>query len=224
MNTVWYAHIGWIVAAGVLGFVITLIFSALLRLPRDIFLVPYIGFTLLFLFAYIRWSGLSVQNLILENWVWGVIGAGILGIITIRNVLSQPASPRPQGFKLAFDLLWSGFLYGLTDGLLLSVFPVIAIWQAFSQSDWAANWPGKILVWLLAILASMFITSAYHIGYIEFRGKRMILANVGNTVMTLGYLITSNPLSAAICHPAMHMAAVLHGPDRVAQLPPHYQA
>jgi hypothetical protein len=153
------------------GFVITLIFSALLRLPRDIFLVPYIGFTLLFLYAYIRWSGLSIQTLILDNWVWGVIGAVILGVVTIRNVLSQPSSPRSKGFTLAFDLLWSGFLYGLTDGLLLSVFPVIAVWQAFSQSDWTANWPGKILVWLLAILASMFVTSAYHIGYTEFRGK-----------------------------------------------------
>jgi hypothetical protein len=51
MNTLWYAHLEWIVAAGLLGFVITLIFSALLRLPRDIFLVPYIGFTLLFLYA-----------------------------------------------------------------------------------------------------------------------------------------------------------------------------
>ena len=145
MNTVWYAHVGWIVAAGLLGFVITLIFSALLRLSGDIFLIPYIGFTLLFLFAYIRWSGLSIQTLILDNWVWGVIGAGILGIVTIRNVLSQPSSPHSQGFKLAFDLLWSGFLYGLTDGLLLSVFPVIAVWQAFSQSDWTANCPEKSL-------------------------------------------------------------------------------
>jgi hypothetical protein len=95
----------------------------------------------------------------------------ILGVVTIRNVLSQPSSPRSKGFTLAFDLLWSGFLYGLIDGLLLSVFPVIAVWQAFSQSDWTANWPGKILVWLFAILASMFVTSAYHIGYTEFRRK-----------------------------------------------------
>jgi hypothetical protein len=224
MDTLWYAHLGWIVAAGLLGFAISLIFSALLRLPRDIFLVPYIGFTLLFLFAYARWSGLSIQDLILHNWVWGVIGAVILGIVTIRNVLSQPASPRSKGFNLAFDLLWSGFLYGLTDGLLLSVFPVMATWQAFTLLSWTSTAPGRILVALLAVLASMFVTSAYHFGYIEFRGKRLITANVGNTVMTLGVLVTSNPLAAMICHPAMHMAAVLHGPALVIQLPPHYQS
>ena len=222
MNIVWYAHLEWIIAAGLLGFVISFVFSALLRLPRDLFLVPYIGSTLLFLYAYTRWSGLSIRDLILHNWIWGIIGAIILAIITIRNVLSQPTSPRSHGFTLAFDLLWSGFLYGLTDGLLLSVFPVIVIWQAFSQFDWTANWLGKVSVWFFAILASMFVTSAYHIGYTEFRGRRMILANAGNTIMTLGYLVTSNPLAAMLCHPAMHMAAVLHGPARVAQLPPHY--
>ena len=224
MNTIWYAHLGWIAAAGLLGFAITLIFSALLRLPRDIFLVPYIGFTLLFLFAYIRWSGLSIQDLILHNWVWGVIGAIVLGIVTIRNVLSQPTSPRSKGFHLCFDLLWSGFLYGLTDGLLLSVFPIMATWQAFTLLDWTATGPGRILVALLAILASMFVTSAYHFGYIEFRGKTLMTANIGNTVMTLGVLVTSNPLAAMLCHAAMHMAAVLHGPARVVQLPPHYQS
>lgn len=221
MNTVWYAHLGWIVAAGLLGFAITLIFSAVLRLPRDIFLIPYIAFTLLFLFAYLRWSGFSIRDLILHNWIWGVLGAIILGIVTIRNVLSQPASPRSKGLNLIFDLLWSGFLYGLTDGLLLSVLPVLATWQAFTLLKWTDSLLGTILVWLFAILASMFVTSAYHFGYIEFRGKRLITANVGNTVMTLGYLATSNPLAATLCHAAMHMAAVLHGPELVVQLPPH---
>jgi len=222
MNSVWYAHLGWIVAAGFLGFAITLIFSAWLRLPRNIFLLPYIGLTFLFLFGYIRWSGLSIQNLILHNWVWGVIGAIILGILTIRNVLSQPASPRAKGFNLIFEILWPGFMYGLTDGLLLSVLPVLAIWQAFTELGWTVTSAGKIPVWIVAILASMFVTSAYHFGYVEFRGKKLVTANLGNTAMTLGYLATMNPLAAMICHAAMHMAAVLHGPERVVQLPPHY--
>jgi hypothetical protein len=104
MNEIWYAHLGWIAAACLISFAISGIFSGLLRWRRDIFLVPYIGLTLLFLYTYVRWSGLSIQSLILHNWVWGVIGAFVLGIITIRNVLSQPASPHSQGFTLAFDL------------------------------------------------------------------------------------------------------------------------
>lgn len=222
MNTLWYAHLGWIVAASMLGFAVSVIFSGILRLPRPVFLIPYIGFMGLFFYAYTRWSGLSIGEMLRHNWVGGLIGAIILGILTIKNVLSQPGSPRSKGFNLAFDLIWSGFLYGLTDALLLSVLPVLATWQAFTLLNWTENWPGRILVALLAVLASMLVTSAYHFGYPEFRGKRLITANVGNTAMTLGYLVTSNPLAAMLCHAAMHIAAVLHGPARVVQLPPHY--
>ena len=41
--------------------------------------------------------------------------------------------------------------------------------------------------------------------------------------MTLGYLLTNNPLTAILSHIAMHIAGVLHGPASVMQLPPHYQ-
>ena len=224
MNTAWYAYLVWIAAAGLLSFLISAIFSARLHLPRNTFLIPYIGFSFLFFFAYVKWSGLSIVSLLQRNWIWGIVGALILSVITIRQVLSQPASPRAQGIQLAFELFWPGFLYGLTDGLLLSVFPVVATWQAFSQFAWTSNWPGKVLVSIFAILASMFVTTAYHAGYIEFRGKGLIIANIGNSIMTLGCLLAANPLAAMICHPAMHMAAVMHGPAKVVQLPPHEPA
>lgn len=222
MNTAWYTYLGWIAAASLLGFAISFVFAGLLQLPRRTFLMPYIGIMSLFFYVYTRWSGLSIGEMLRHNWVWGIVGAVILAVLTIKNVLSQPASPRSQGFTLALDLFWSGFLYGLTDALLLSVLPVLATWEAFSLLGWTASAPGRILVALLAILASMLVTSAYHWGYPEFRGNRLIAANVGNTVMTLGYLLTSNPLAAMICHSAMHIAAVLHGPAKVVQLPPHY--
>jgi hypothetical protein len=40
--------------------------------------------------------------------------------------------------------------------------------------------------------------------------------------MSLGYLLTNNPITAVFSHIAMHVAGVLHGPATVAQLPPHY--
>jgi hypothetical protein len=41
--------------------------------------------------------------------------------------------------------------------------------------------------------------------------------------MTLAFLLSGNPLGALISHPAMHVAAVLRGPETTIQLPPHYQ-
>jgi hypothetical protein len=221
MNKIWYVYLGWVVAAGLLGFALSTIFSRILRLPRNLYLIPYIGLSGVLFYAYIRWSGTSIGEVIRHNWVWGLVGAVLLTLFTVKNVLSQPVSPRSEGFTLAFDLLWSGVAYGLMDALLLTVLPVLATWQAFTLLNWTGNWPGKILVGIIAILASVLVTAAYHLGYPEYRGTGFFGPVIGNTAMTLGYLITNNPLAAIFSHIAMHIAAVLHGPASVIQLPPH---
>jgi hypothetical protein len=108
------------------------------------------------------------------------------------------------------------------DALLLTVLPVLATWQAFTLLNWTTNWPGKVLVGIMAVLASVLVTVAYHLGYPEYRETGLFGPVIGNTAMTLGYLITNNPLAAIFSHIAMHIAAVLHGPVSVIQLPPHY--
>jgi hypothetical protein len=222
MSKVWYVYLGWVVAAAVLGFALSSVFAGILHLPRNFYLIPYIGITGLFLYAYVRWSGISIGEIIRHNWVWGLVGAALLILFTVKNVLSQPASPRSEGMTLVFDLLWSGVAYGLTDALLLSVLPVLATWQAFSQLNLTANIPGKILVGVIAVFASLLVTAAYHLGYPEYRGAGLFGPVIGNTAMTIGYLLTNNPLAAMLSHIAMHIASVLHGPASVIQMPPHY--
>ena len=224
MNTVWYAYLGWIVLAGLLGFAISFLFAGLLHLPRRIYLVPYIVLAGLFLYSFISWSDIPFRELIRHNWVWGLVGAVLLSVFTVKNVLSQPISPRSKGFSLAFDVLWLGVIYGLTDALLLSVLPVLAAWQAFTLLGWTISGPGRMAAAVIAILASLLVTTAYHLGYPEYRGKGMIGPVIGNSTMTLGYLLTANPLAAMLSHIAMHIAGVLQGPASVTQLPPHYQS
>lgn len=221
MNQAWYAYLAWIIAAALLGFAISFFFARILRLPRNIYLLPYVGLSGLFLYSYVEWSGLSVVDLIQRHWVWGLIGGVLLAFFTVKNILSQPASPRATGLVLGFDLLWSGVIYGLTDALLLSVLPVVAAWQAFSLLNWTVSWPAKILAGVLAVLASLLVTVAYHLGYPEYRGQGLLGPVIGNTTMTLGYLITNNPFAAVLSHIAMHIAGVLRGPASVVQLPPH---
>ena len=223
MNQAWYAYLGWILATALLGFATSVIFARVLRLPRNLYLLPYVGFSSLFLYAYVKWSGLSVPDFIRHQWIWGLVGAIFLGAFTVKNILSQPASARMQGVALAFDIVWPGVIYGLMDALLLSVLPVLATWQAFTLLDWTISLPGKILVGTLGMLASLFVTVAYHLGYPEYRGAGLFGPVIGNTTMTLGYLITNNPLAAVLSHIAMHVAGVLRGPASVVQLPPHYQ-
>lgn len=222
MNKIWFVHLGWVVGAGLLGFILSTVFARVLRLPRKLYLIPYIGISGLFVYVYIRWSGISINELVRHNWTWGLIAAVLLTLFTVKNVLSQPVSARSKGFPLALDLLWSGVAYGLMDALLLTVLPVLATWQAFTLLSWTTNWPGKILVGTIAVLSSVLVTAAYHLGYPEYRGTGLFGPVIGNTAMTLGYVLASNPLAAVFSHIAMHIAAVLHGPAYVAQLPPHY--
>jgi hypothetical protein len=224
MNIAWYAYLGWIVAAGLMGFAISFVFAGILRLPRSLYLIPHVGLSGLFLYAFIRWSGIPFADLVRHHWVWGLVGGVLLALFTIKNVLSQPVSPTTKGFALVFDIFWLGVIYGLMDALLLSVLPVLATWQAFTVLEWTLTWPGKILVGALAILASLLVTIAYHLGYPEYHGKGLFGPVIGNTTMTLGYLLTTNPIAAMLSHVAMHIAGVLHGPASVIQLPPHYQS
>lgn len=220
---VWWVFLLWIPATALLGFAMAEIFAGLLHLPRRIFLIPYVAFVSLAVYIFMSWSGLSLKELVQQNWVWGVLGAVLVGTFLVRNILSQPTSTRATGLPLILDLLWSGVVYGLMDALLLSVLPVLATWQAFSSLGWTTNWPGKIAAGATAFFASLLITACYHLGYPEYRVKGGVSGpTIGNGIMTLGYLLTNNPISAILSHIAMHIAGVLHGPDSVMQLPPHY--
>jgi hypothetical protein len=216
-------NIGWILGAAALGFAVSAGFAGLLRLRRDLYLVAYLVLVAPFLYAFIRWSQMDVGDVLKHNWVWGIILALLVGIFVVRNVLSQPASTASKGAALAWNIVWLGIVYGALDALLLSVLPVLATWQAFSAFAWAQGLAGKLAVGILALLASLFVAVAYHLGYPEYRVSGGIKGpSIGNSVMSLGYVLANNPLAAVFSHIAMHIAGVLHGPASVMQLPPHY--
>jgi len=218
----WWAYLLWIPAAALLGFAIAGIFAGILHLRRNLFLIPYVGLASLTLYLFFHWSGLSLIELIRVNWIWGVVGAVLVGAFVVRNVFAQPASTRSKGVQLAFDLIWSGVIYGLVDALMLSVLPVLAVWQAFSSLGWTSTLVGSLATGASAFAASLFITVCYHLGFPEYRAKKRVVGpTIGNGVMTLGYLLTNNPMAAIFSHMAMHIAGVLHGPASVMQLPPH---
>ena len=222
MNTTWQLYLAWIALAGLVGFASSYIFAGRMHLSRRYFLIPYVILSSLFFYSFISWSGISLREMILHNWVGGLAGAILLAAFLIKNILSQPASQRTKGALLAWDVFWLGVVYGLTDALLLSVFPVLAAWQAFELLGWTTSWYGGLLTGLIAVFASLLVTIAYHFGFQEYHGKGMRGPVIGNTTMTFGYLLTANPLAAMLSHMAMHIAGVFHGPATVVQLPPHY--
>jgi hypothetical protein len=212
----------WILAASITGFATAAIFAGWLRLRRNLFLLVYIPLVAALFLLFIISNKFNVRELLLNNWYWGLLGAVLAGGFVIKNVLSQPSSERQKGIGLLSDILWPGFAYGMIDSLLLSVLPVLAVKMALSNNLDFGTVSGKLLFIAAGLLASLFATTIYHLGYPEFRGKKVLWPNVGNGVLSLAYLLTMNPLAAILPHIAMHIAAMVHGRETTGQVPPHY--
>jgi hypothetical protein len=220
INNIWLSII-WVLAASLLGFAISAVFSNWLNLSRRVFLIPYIGLSSIFLTWFFQANEINLVSLIVENWGWGLIAGLVVGAFLVNNVRSQPSSRQSTGGDLVLDIAWLGLAYGVIDALFLNVMPVLAAWTGFSQFSLEGSWLGKVGVGILALFASLLVTLAYHLGYAEFRNKSIVLVLVGNSLITLAYLLSTNPLGAILSHTIMHVAATIQGPETTVQLPPH---
>jgi len=215
-------ELAWTAWAAILGFVVAAIFAGRLRLPRNLFLLVYVPITAGFFIAFVLLSEVDVPAALKHHWGWGLLGAGVAGAAMVKNVRSQPPSPRSTGAGLLVDILWPGLAYGLVYALLLSVLPVLVVKSALVGAGWPSGWMAHVGFGGAALLASLVVTAAYHLGYPEFRGKPVSGAMLGNGILTVAYLLTQNPLAPLLSHAAMHVAAILHGRETTVQLPPHY--
>lgn len=210
----------WLMLASLIGFLITAVFSMGLRWERSLFLVPYITIIGIFFVIYFSKQPISLKQL-LGHWRKGFVGVVVATLFLMWKVQGYPPSAVPEGIQLVWVIIWIGITYGMVDGLLLNVMPVLIVHRAWPAE--ADTSKAKLLTrGFLALLASIFVTVAYHLGYTEFHGFSMFWIIIGNSIITLTYLLTGSPLSAIVTHAIMHIAAVLHGMETVLMLPPHY--
>ena len=210
----------WVFGAALLGFASAALLASLLGLPRDVFVGFYAAIVAGFSLGFLRIGRIDPRVQLRRWWLAGVLVGTLAGALLARTVLLQPGSPRPAGGALAWALLWDGGVYGIADALLLSVVPVLAVYGSRPADELrspAARWRWG----LAALLASLFVTAAYHVGFTEFRGSALVAPLIGNGIVTLGYLASGSPIAPLLSHIVMHSAAVLHGMATTAQLPPH---
>jgi hypothetical protein len=212
--------LAWLVLAAIIGFLVPAVFSSILRWERSFFLIAYVAIAGTFLSLYFRRTPISLKQLI-GRWPYGLIGVVVAAFLLMRNILGQPASASPEGGQLILALVWTGLVYGAIDGLLLNVMPVLAVQgPGFYESN--SSWKERLVRGLIALAASVAVTVAYHSGYTEFHGPKMVSVIIGNVIITSSYLLTGSPLAAVVTHVIMHVAAVLYGMETTLQLPPHY--
>jgi hypothetical protein len=212
-------HLKWIVYGVIVGFGASFIFDDLITLPLDLYYLIYFGIIFAFFTIYIKRTQLNLREWFYRRWVWGILLGLVFGALMIQNVLSRPATEKFTGPYLVWLIFWRGLIYGAIDGLLLSVFPWVVTWRAFEVEKKPLG--KKIAFGFLAWLFILVLTTAYHLGYSDFRSKKIIQPNIGNTIISIPTLVSANPIGSPITHAIMHMTAMIHSPKTELFLPPH---
>ncbi|MDQ2709770.1 MAG: hypothetical protein M3Z25_20025 [Actinomycetota bacterium] len=212
----------WLGGGLVLGFAVPFLFADVLQLPRDLYYGIYAASVLIFVASWAAATGQRLDLMLRRRRrlavVLGVACALVLAVVVVRT---ETPTARPEGLALVWAVLWRGVVYGAVDGLLLSVFPILAVFAATAGSKFRTRKFGTITVAAAALLASLVMTVVYHLGYSDFRSAKLAKPLTGDLVWSVPTLVTLNPIGAPIAHAGLHVAAVLHSYDTETFLPPH---
>jgi hypothetical protein len=216
------SHWHWLAGGLGLAFGVPFVLADVLSVSRDLYYGLYALCVASFVTAWVRSTHLDVRETLRRRWRLSVaLGAACTGVLALVVVRTEDATPHPHGVDLAAAVLWRGVLYGIADGVLLSVFPILAVFAAFAGRPLLRRLRGKLAVGGLALAMSLAFTAVYHVGYPEFRGSMLRKPLAGDVVWSVPTLVTLNPVGAPIAHVGLHVSAVLHSYDTGTFLPPH---
>jgi D-alanyl-D-alanine carboxypeptidase len=190
-----------------------------LGVNRDVYYGLYMLFVGVLCVSWARQTRVDARATVLRNWRWGVaLGAVFAAVTSLMVIRTEDATPHPDGLAFVGAIVWRGILYGLTDGVLLSVFPILVVFAAFRGKR---RLGGRVGVGALALAASLLLTAVYHVGYSDFRGEKLRKPLVGDLVWSVPTLLTLSPVGSPIAHAGLHVSAVVHSYDTKTFLPPH---
>ncbi|HEU5206752.1 MAG TPA: hypothetical protein VFT94_03990 [Gaiellaceae bacterium] len=222
---VWHGlsvHWAWLAGGFVLALLVPFLFADVLDINRDVFYGLY-ALAVVGLFAlWSRETGYDLVAAVKRRWIAAlVLGLAAAALLTAMVLRTEDATARPDGLELVGALAWRGVLYGITDGLLLSVFPILVVFAAFAGTRLDRRFTGKLVIGTIALAASLAMTAVYHAGYSDFRSDKMAKPLTGDVVWSIPTLVTLNPIGAPIAHAGLHTSAVLHSYETDTFLPPH---
>ena len=214
-------HWLWLAAAFPFAFLVPFVFADVLDLNRDLFCGLYALAVACFVAGWAHHTGLTRRSFT-YRWRWGVgLGLAAAAVLAVVVVRTEDATDTPGSFELLGAILWRGVFYGATDGVLLSVFPILAVFGAFAGTRLRNRIPGVIAIGTLAMAASIGLTATYHLGYPNFRSEKVRKPIAGDVIWSAPTLVTLSPLGAPIAHVGLHVSAVAHSYDTDTFLPPH---
>jgi len=215
----------WLGGGLVLAFALPYLLTDLLTIDRDLYYGVYAVFVFRFFALWLRRTVDDPGALLRRNWRWGallgVIFAGAIAAIP----LSEKATTHPHGLRFAAAIVWRGVVYGAADGVLLSVFPILAVVAAFSSRPLRERTTRAVAgIGALALAVSLLFTAVYHLGYPDFRGEKLRKPIAGDVIWSAPTLVTLSPIGAPVAHIGLHVGAVVHAYNTDTFLPPHTDA
>lgn len=199
---------------------VTYVATDLGRMTRTPYVALLVFFTGALTWAYLWASGTGAVEFLRIGWAWGLLGAVVTGAVTGLLARRWPAtSSRPRGAAALAKMAWEGVVYGATEGTLLSILPVLAVWQGGRALGWTGDWSGKVGVGALAMAASILVIGLHHLGYREFRGPQVRFPIIACGFFSLGYLLTGSVIAAIGGHIVLHLVMIVRG----AEMPPHQE-
>jgi hypothetical protein len=222
---VWHGlsvHWAWLAGGFVLAFAVPYLLADVLEINRDLFYGIYALSVVGLFWLWSQSTGYDLMEAVKRRWLaallLGLAAAGLLAAIVLRT---EDATARPERLDLVAALAWRGVVYGITDGLLLSVFPILVVFAALAGTRLNRRFAGKVVIGVVALLASLAMTVLYHSGYSDFRSDKMSKPLRGDVIWSAPTLLTLNPIGAPIAHIGLHTSAVLHSYETDTFLPPH---
>jgi hypothetical protein len=216
------AHWAWLAGGFVVAFAVPFVLADALEINRDLFYGLYAISVVGLILAWERSTGYDLVAATKRHWVWALgLGLAFAGVMALIVVRTEDATARPEGLELIGAVLWRGLVYGATDGLLLSVFPILVVFAALAGSPLNDRFAGKVVIGIVALIASLAITAVYHSGFSDFRSEKVRKPLTGDVVWSVPTLVTLNPIGAPIAHVGLHVSAVLHSYETDTFLPPH---
>ena len=218
----WTTGLRWLAAAAVVGFAVPFIGSSILGLQHDVYLAVYCLAVGTLLSAYATATQLDLRAVFVRNWKWGVALGIVFGVLLVRNVFSEQATPHPSGVYYWFELVWRGGIYGAVDALLLTVLPSVIVYRALGGR--LPSWRLRLGYFGASLALIMSLTAVYHLGYSQYRHDGVRKPETGNVIISMPMLLTANPIGSVADHMAMHISAVQHEYNTEVRLPPATKA
>lgn len=216
----WGESLAWFGVIVIASFLVTWVLTDRFEVGRTLYVGVLAVMTGSLTYGYLLWSGTDALGFLRSHWTWGLVGAVLSGGITAvgsRRMRGAPAEVPRRGLSRAVQVLWESVVYGASEGILLSVLPVLTVWHALERLGWATDSIGKFGTGTLALGGSLVVIGVHHLGYREFRGRELIFPIAGCVWFSFAYVLTTSPLAAMLGHIGLHAGIGFNG----IQLPPY---